>query len=330
LTHTSGIGDYVKAVDYRKDYTDDELLRILGALEPEFAPGEGWRYSNSGYVLLGLLITKVTGCFFVDFMQERLFLPLEMHTARGVSDADIVPHRSSGYRIVDGELKHHDFVPPSLNRTGDGCYYMTVLDFAKWDAALYTERVLKRASLRLMWTPVELNGGETHAYGFGWNIGQVRGNRVLSHAGGWQGFNAYMGRFIDKQLTVVVLCNRSRAGASHIARGVAGLLDAELGPWKPTEEDIDREHARELVGDYDLGRRTFRVTLEDEGLFLILPDEELELFGGDGGRYSTRDGSPVRFRWNRDGLIDRLEIFGLRAARAEPLEHERSADERSR
>jgi CubicO group peptidase (beta-lactamase class C family) len=315
LTHTSGVGDYFRVVDYRHDYTDEELVAVIAAQPPEFEPGTDWRYSNSGYVLLGILITRVSGTPYLDFLRDELFRPLGMRTARGISDADIVPNRSSGYQVVDGELKHHEFVTPSLNRTGDGCLYMTVLDFARWDAALYSERALTRASLERMWTPVTLKGGETRDYGFGWSVGEVRGHGLLSHSGGWQGFSAYYGRFVEKQLSVVVLCNRAGAGATFLGRGVLGLYDSALGPWTPRADEVDRAAAEEVVGDYRLGTRTLKVRLEDEGLWLITPDERLQLFGGERGRYRTGDGSNVRFRWNREGVVDRLDAFGLRARR---------------
>jgi CubicO group peptidase (beta-lactamase class C family) len=169
LTHTSGLPDvwgetqqdeYSKGiVDSRRDYSEDELLQRYVKLRPEFQPGDKWVYCNTGYQLLGFLIHRLTGKFHGDFIRERIFQPLDMDTARTISEADIVPNRSSGYVVVEGELKNQEWIAPSLNTTADGAYYMTVLDLAKWDAALYTEKLLKKSSLDQMWTPAQLNAG---------------------------------------------------------------------------------------------------------------------------------------------------------------------------
>ncbi|MGH9710190.1 MAG: serine hydrolase domain-containing protein, partial [Candidatus Acidiferrales bacterium] len=162
LSHTSGIKNYTegKEVDYRKDYTEDELLKIAESTPLDFAPGTGWNYSNTGFVVLGILIHKVTGEFYGDFLQQRIFRPLGMDTTRIISETDIIRNRASGYRLVKGEWKNQDWVSPSLNTTADGSLYFSVLDLAKWDAALYTDKLLKRASLDQMWTIAKLNNGQ--------------------------------------------------------------------------------------------------------------------------------------------------------------------------
>ena len=97
LTHTSGIPEYTDSVvDLRRDYTEDELVRVAAALPPQFAPGQRWSYSNTGYVLLGVIIRRVSGRFYGDLLRERIFIPLGMRTARVISEADIVPSRSTG------------------------------------------------------------------------------------------------------------------------------------------------------------------------------------------------------------------------------------------
>src|ERR1051325_2273338 len=183
LTHTSGLGDYPKDFDLRRDYTEDELIQRIKSVPLAFQPGEKWSYSNLAYVTLGVLIHKVSGKFYGDFLQERVFKPLGMSTARVISEADIVPNRASGYRVVNGELKNQNWVSPTLNTTADGALYLTVYDMAKWDAALYTEKLLKRSSLDEMWTPVKLNSGKTFPYGFGWGLGEVRGHHIIEHGG---------------------------------------------------------------------------------------------------------------------------------------------------
>jgi len=216
LTHTSGIHDYetesrqkgaLAFVDLRRDYTEDGLLRKFETVPLDFAPGEKFSYSNTGYLLLGILIHKVTGKFYGDLLQDRIFRPLGMNATRIISERDIVPNRSAGYELVKGEWKNQDWVSPSLNTTADGALYTTVLDLAKWDAALYTEKLLKRASLRQMWTPVRLNNGATADYGFGWRVRTLNGHPIVEHGGAWQGFTTHITRYLDDKLSVVILAN---------------------------------------------------------------------------------------------------------------------------
>jgi CubicO group peptidase (beta-lactamase class C family) len=230
LTHTGGTTDYPPEFDFRRDYTEAALVKRAAAIPLAFAPGAKWAYSNIGYLLLGVLIHRVTGEFYGDFLKEKIFQPLGMTTTRIISEADIVPNRASGYRLVKGELKNQEWVSPTLNTTADGALYLSVLDLAKWDASLYTERVLRADSLKRMWTPVTLNSGTTRPYGFGWSLGDVRGHRIVQHGGAWQGFKSAIVRFPDDRLTVILLANLAATDPSKLAHGVAALVDPDLAP----------------------------------------------------------------------------------------------------
>ena len=215
LTHTSGIADYggeedtmgKGVINFRKDYTEEELVQAFAKMPKDFPAGEKWSYSNSGYVLLGVIIHRVTGEFYGDFLQERIFKPLGMTSTRIISEADIVPQRSSGYRLVKGELMNQEWVSPTFNTTADGALYTNVLDLAKWDSALYTTKLIKRSSLDAMWTPAKLTSGKTYPYGFGWDLASKQGHRAVSHDGAWQGFTMSMSRYLDERLTVIVMTN---------------------------------------------------------------------------------------------------------------------------
>ncbi|MEN3327489.1 MAG: hypothetical protein V7638_2296 [Acidobacteriota bacterium] len=235
LTHTSGLGDYPDDFDLRRDYTEDEMMQRIRTTPLAFQPGEKWSYSNLAYVTLGVLIHKISGKFYGDFLQERVFKPLGMTTARVISEADIVPNRAAGYRLVNGEIKNQNWVSPTLNTTADGALYLTVYDMAKWDAALYGDKLLKRSSLEQMWTAVKLNDGKTYPYGFGWALGEVRGRRLVEHGGAWQGFKSQISRYVDDKLTVVVFANQARANPAKIAHGVAAIFNPELTSSRPTQ-----------------------------------------------------------------------------------------------
>jgi CubicO group peptidase (beta-lactamase class C family) len=223
LSHTAGFTDYPDNFDFRKDYTEDQLFKVIAGIPLAFPPGTKWSYSNLGYATLGILIHRVTGEFYGDFLRERIFQPLGMTTTRVMSEADIIPNRAAGYRLVKGELKNQEWVAPTVNTTADGSLYFSILDLAKWDAALYTEKLLKRSSLDEMWTPAKLSSGQPNSgdYGFGWSIKSVRGHRLLDHGGSWQGFKTHISRYVDDKLTVVVLTNLGDAEPGKITQHVA-------------------------------------------------------------------------------------------------------------
>lgn len=246
LTHTSGIPDYesdslkkkdAAFINLRNDYTEDELFKKFRGLPLDFPPGSKWSYSNSGYVILGILIHKVTGQFYGDVLQERIFRPLGMTSTRIISEADIIPNRAFGYRLVNGEIKNQEWVSPSLNTTADGALYTNIADMTKWDGSLYTERLLKKGSLDQMWTAVRLNDGKTAGYGFGWDVTSVNGHRLIEHGGAWQGFTTQISRYVDDKFTVIVLTNldSEHSEPDKIAHNVAAIYNPTLTPV-PTKE----------------------------------------------------------------------------------------------
>jgi CubicO group peptidase (beta-lactamase class C family) len=225
MSHTAGFTDYPDDFDMRKDHNEEQLLKIVTAIPPAYPAGTNWAYSNLGYLTLGILIHQVTGEFYGDFLQKRIFKPLDMSTTRIINEADIIPNRSAGYRLLDGHLKNQEWVSPMLNTTADGSLYFSILDLAKWDAALYTENLLRRSSLQKMWTVALLKDGKPNAggYGLGWFIGNKKGHRVVEHEGQWQGFETQISRYLDDGLTVVVLTNLAEAKPGQIADGVASI-----------------------------------------------------------------------------------------------------------
>jgi CubicO group peptidase (beta-lactamase class C family) len=240
LTHTSGLGDYPPEIALKRDYTEDEFLAAFKKAPLDFQPGTSWNYSNVGYVTLGILIGKITGKFYADFVKEKLFRPLDMTTAQVISEADIVPNRAAGYRLVKGELKNQEWVSPSTNSTADGSYYFSILDLAKWDAALYTDTPLTQSSLEKIWTPAKLRDGTTKDYGFGWHLGNYHEHRLAFHGGAWQGFKTFIIRFLDTELTIIFLANSWETRDFKLARALAAAFYPAFAlPNIKTIEDTD-------------------------------------------------------------------------------------------
>lgn len=229
LTHTSGVAEYTDSTfNYRKDYTEDELVKFAASRPLDFRPGERWSYSNTGYVLLGALIHRVSGQFYGDLLRDSVFQPLGMNDSRIISEADIVPNRADGYVLADSVLKNQEWVAPTLNTTADGALYVTVRDLAKWAIALNHGRVPSPSALDTAWTPVRLNDGATYPYGFGWGVFNQRGHPRIAHTGSWQGFKSVIARYPEPGLTVIVLANLAQAQVGAIAYGIAGMLDTAL------------------------------------------------------------------------------------------------------
>jgi CubicO group peptidase (beta-lactamase class C family) len=265
LSHTGGISNKLyDEINMREDYTEEQELKKIESMPLDFSPGDKWNYSNPGYVLIGILIHKVTGKFYGDFLQERIFKPLGMTTTRIINEADIIPNRAAGYVKDDkGELKNQEWVAPMVNTTADGSLYFTVLDLAKWDAALYTEKLIKRSSLEQMWTRTKLNDGKVEQYGFGWGFDQIRKHKIIEHGGSWQGFNTHIVRYVDDKLTVVVLANLAGANPGSIAHGIAGLYNSELAPIEHKEAKIDPKVLDDYVGEYEI-QPDFNLTIAKE------------------------------------------------------------------
>ncbi|MBV9926315.1 MAG: beta-lactamase family protein [Acidobacteria bacterium] len=242
LSHTSGLPDVSvsEATDEVIAETRPEALRKLARMPFKSRPGAKWSYNETGYVLLGMIIERVSGFGFEEFMARRFFRPLGMTRTVFGDDRAVVPGRASMYtRYVrqtddgptpDGLWTHRNLYP-AYTYMGAGLN-TTVVDLAKWDAALSEGRLLKPASLAEMWRPVRLNDGKvfrlekTLGYGLGWEIYERPGHRAVGHSG--SDAVSYM-RFPDDRLSVAVLTNCQGADPDSLVFGVAALYVPALG-----------------------------------------------------------------------------------------------------
>ncbi|HMS09943.1 MAG TPA: serine hydrolase domain-containing protein [Pyrinomonadaceae bacterium] len=255
LTHTGGMTDYPRDFDFRKDYTEDDLLKTIKETPLAFAPGEKWQYSNFGFVTLGIVIRKVSGKFYGDFLAERVFKPLGMTTARVISERDIVPNRSAGYVLRNGEVKNQEWVSPTLNTTADGALYLSILDMIRWEEALAGRKLLSKDAYEKMWTPVKLNGGSEQRYGFGWALRTVNGFKVIEHGGAWQGFKSFIARYPDRGLTVIALANSENANPARLGNGIAEAVDPAVKPKPMVDPEPERTAGfRKVIEDILAGK----------------------------------------------------------------------------
>ncbi len=260
LTHTSGIVREAPGFDPFKVQADADVIKTAYPLPLRFAPGEKWEYCNVGYFSLAEIIRKVSGKPWAEFLHERIFQPLGMNATRTTTTKEIVPNRADGYVWRDGKLSNAESffaLRPS------GAYLSTVLDLAKWDAALYSDQLLKASTRELMWTPVKLNSGATHPYGFGWELDAVNGHKRVQHGGSLPGFRAAIARYVNDKVTVIVLTNADSANPNAIALGVAEAFIPGLIPDR-TVAKIDPKIFDAYVGQYQPNPAII-VTISREG-----------------------------------------------------------------
>ena len=234
LQHTAGLQrdfqDYLAPYyDPTRTYTADELAQAMSSIPLQSAPGAAHSYSNIGYYMIGLLIERVSGKPYADFMRERMFAPLGMDTAAMLTAAPVPGVTAAGYDWNGVAWVRGDAINPG-DDGAEGALRMSAQDLAKWDAALNADRILSKASRDLLWTPARLNDGSTVPYGLGWVLDSVNNLPYVWHNGQVNGFHSQLERHADQGLTIIVLCNLTDGRSEHIAAGVAERIDATLAP----------------------------------------------------------------------------------------------------
>jgi D-alanyl-D-alanine carboxypeptidase len=215
LTHTSGlVPDPVpwSLETVGRPYTREELLKMITVAPLQFPAGTMYRYANSDYYLLALVVEKASGKSYGEFLSERIFTPLGMTATRVNDPWEVVPGRASGYGWEQDKLN----VPPQIHPSqmlGSGSLLSTVVDLAKFDAALTAGSLLKRSSLEQMWTSAKINGYET-GYGLGWNVYDYRGHKIVGHGGNTPGFASQLFHFVGGGTSIILLCNKVRGDDS--------------------------------------------------------------------------------------------------------------------
>jgi CubicO group peptidase (beta-lactamase class C family) len=219
LTHTAGLVREAPGFDGLKVQTDADVLQSAYSVPLRFAPGEKWEYSNTGYFALAEIIHKVTGQPWTQYLDEKVFRPAGMSSTRPTNAGERLPNKALGYNDNDRLI----MAPEWTALRPSGAFLSTVLDLAKWDAVLYTNKVLTEATRRQMWAPVTLNDGTSYPYGFGWFVDTFRNRRVVHHSGGMLGFRAQFARFIDDGLSIVVVMNLDDVDIDTIWRGLSRI-----------------------------------------------------------------------------------------------------------
>jgi CubicO group peptidase (beta-lactamase class C family) len=252
LTHTSGIPSFTGFPDYASTEafatTPEKLVARFRDKPLEFQPGEKWNYSNSGYVLLGYLIEKISGQPYSQFVQENIFTPLGMKDSGYDSNSAIIPHRASGYTPTGkGSLQNTGYIDMTIPLSAGGLY-STTLDLLKWEEGLFGGRLISAASLQKMITPFKSD------YAFGLGVHTVNGHKMIDHGGGIEGFNTELAYYPDDKLIVVVLSNQNTGATGDIAAKLAAVNRGEpvVLPTERKEISVAPAILAKYTGTYEL------------------------------------------------------------------------------
>jgi D-alanyl-D-alanine carboxypeptidase len=226
LNHTSGIASYTNIGPrwerrWREDMMPDFIVGFVTRDKPDFEPGSKWRYNNTGYVLLGMILDKATGQLYPRYLSEQFFKPMGLSSTMYCETGPIIKHRALGYQLSGKQLSNAEFLSMTQPYSA-GALCSTVGDLVKWTRALHSGAVVSAASLKQMTTPI--GAAAASHYGFGLASDSLGGHRRVSHAGGIHGFVSMLAHYPDDSLTIVVLANSVPAPVGPIAANLARIM----------------------------------------------------------------------------------------------------------
>ncbi|HUQ84064.1 MAG TPA: serine hydrolase domain-containing protein [Gemmatimonadaceae bacterium] len=257
LNHTSGIPSYTDVGPEfgrksRLDLPQDSLLAIVRNDSLQFDPGTHFYYNNTGYFLLGMIIEKVTGKPYGEYLRDSLFVPNGLASTIYCSNGPIIKRRASGYDRGRNGLVNTDYLSMDLPYAA-GSLCSTIGDLTKWTALLHSGKLVKASSFAAMTTPVKLTSGRAMSYGFGLSADTLGSHRRIHHGGGINGFISELAYYPNDSLTIVVLANTSPAPSSELADALGRValgLPARGAPERPADLPIAADESARLVGSY--------------------------------------------------------------------------------
>jgi CubicO group peptidase (beta-lactamase class C family) len=310
LTHTAGIHSFTNDPEYLKlrpfPHTPAELVALFRDKPLEFTPGEKMAYSNSGYILLGYLLEKVSGETYQAFLQKNIFEPLGMKDSGYDSNSAIIPHRAAGYTPGPNGSVNADFEHMSVPFSA-GALYSTTEDLLRWEQGLFGGKLLSAASLAKMTTPLK------DGYALGVSVNTINGRKRISHGGGITGFNTFLSYFPDDKLTVVALSNLNGNAPQEIAGFLADLTHGEkiVLPSERKEMSLAPKVLEQYVGVYQLAP-TFNLTVTvDNGQLMVQGSGQgkVPLFASSENRFFAKVvNAQIDFSKDANGAVTSLTL----------------------
>lgn len=311
LTHTSGIVNHTELPSFSTDRrlkpcTVNDTINTFKNKPLNFKPGKKFDYSNSNYILLGLIIEKVSGKSYGDFIRENIFESLEMHNSGFEYYGQKFENFAKGYKLLNGNITDADFRVMS-NAHASGALYSTVEDLYLWDRALYTQKLIDKSRLSDMFKP------HTTGYGYGWGITKIFNKKVAAHGGDIEGYTAYITRFIDDDACIITLSNFGHTPIGKINIELAAILFGQKYklPRKAKKDNTVYENYKDYVGQYKLNEKlTFHITQKGNQLFCQLTGQnKLELHPESETKFFFREvEATVTFVRNKKGRVTNLVL----------------------
>lgn len=309
LTHTSGIPDHAELPDYNRErrvyrYDIDDTIETFKNLPLEFTPGEKFQYSNSGYILLGYIIEKVSQTSYENFIGRNILQPLGMEHTGYEHTGEIIHGLAAGYTMQGSDIVNAAYRDIS-NAHASGALYSTAEDLYLWDRALYTESLVGRESLEKMFTPY------TETYGYGWGVVDVFDRLMLGHNGETDGYQTNITRFPNDDVCIIVLSNFEQAPVGRIGIDLAAMVFGEPYDIPKVRQEIAVDPAvlKAYTGEYELNADFHLViSVENDRLFCqptgqplleLHPETETSFFLGEVD-------AQISFVSNENDIIDTL------------------------
>jgi len=312
LTHTSGIKSYTGMKEFgtimRKDMKPMEIIDMFKNQPMEFAPGTKWNYNNSGYILLGYIIEKVSGKTYEEYVEENLFAPAGMSNSDYGNDLKIIKNRVKGYQGGKSGIENADYLSMTLPYAA-GSLISTVEDLWKWNQALHSYKLVKKESLQKAFTDYKLSNGKPTRYGYGWSFSTVQGSPSIEHGGGINGFLTDALYVPAEDIFVAIFSNCECKSPGDLAPKLAALTMGK--PYDRKEIAINAATVKEYTGVYEN---------EDGEQRIITADGMMLTSQRSGGtKYSIKSYekdkfffenslSTIVFLRNADGLIEKLQF----------------------
>ena len=325
LTHTSGIANYTSKPSFRngieQDITVDAMIDTFKDDPMTFDPGAEYKYSNSGYFLLGAIIEKVSGMPYARFIEQRIFTPL------GMLDTAYEGHEKGKAPRAAGHTVRPTGYAPSTRMSATkpyaaGAIVSTVDDMVRWDAAVSSGKLLKRSTWQRAFTPYTLASGINTKYGYGWHLGTLQGTQRIAHGGGIPGFSAHAMRLPQEKVYAVVFANNDRLPVSTevvAARAAAIAIGKPFPEWNPVALATDK--LDEVAGTYQVGEKSVRTFVrEGDKLFMQRDDgAKNEIFAYAPDRFYLPN-SLVHMVFSRDasGRVDAVTVHQMDASDTSP------------
>lgn len=314
LNHTSGIKSYTSLPDAMSKkglyISPADMMKIIQAQPSDFSPNDQWLYNNSGYFLLGMIIEKVSGTTYGEFVAKNLFKPAGMKTSF-TDDSNLPANTAKGY-LKSGatEFKAADYIHPSVPYSA-GAIFSTVDDLWKWNHAVFNYKLVKKESLEKAWTPTTLNNGKLVGYGYAWSLGRLGDAKVIGHGGAIDGYLTMEIYVPDQKIYVCILSNSMTANPEEYAYQVAEIAAGISNAKEPATLALTEGALDEYTGVYQISDKEDRIiTRQGTQIFSQRTGgTKYEIFPYEKDAFFFKD-SPARLTFfrNADGKIESIEL----------------------